>query len=75
MEELCPMCKMHPAIIKKEKVITLINGKEVEYEEVVYHCSTLGKYDPDSYFIPPKAMDLNLKNARKAYKEKYHESA
>lgn len=74
MEELCPMCKSHPAIIKKEKTITIIKGKEVEYEQIFYYCSALGRYDPDAYFIPAKAMDLNLTNARKAYKERYHES-
>jgi len=72
MEEkviLCPMCKKHPAIIKSEKATTIIKDTAVEYEEVVYFCSTLGENDEDAYFIPPKVMDENLLRARNAYRQ------
>ncbi|MBR1528996.1 MAG: DUF4065 domain-containing protein [Oscillospiraceae bacterium] len=72
MEEkviLCPMCKMHPAIIKSRKAITIIKDTTIEYEETVYFCSTLGEDDEDAYFIPPKVMDENLLRARNAYRQ------
>ncbi len=72
MEEkviLCPMCKMHPAIIKIEKSKMSIKDTEVEYDESMYFCSTLGEDDEDAYFIPPKMMDENLLRARNAYRQ------
>ncbi|MCR4889665.1 MAG: DUF4065 domain-containing protein [Ruminococcus sp.] len=68
VEILCPMCKKHPAIILKEKAKTIIKDEEVEYEEKVYFCSTLGEDDEDAYFIPPKVMNENLLNAKNAYR-------
>ncbi len=72
MEEkviLCPMCKKHPAIIKIEKATTIIKDTSVEYDELVYFCSTLGEDDEDAYFIPPKVMDENMLRARNAYRQ------
>lgn len=72
MEEkviLCPMCKMHPAIIKIEKATTFIKDTKIEYDEIVYFCSTLGEDDEDAYFIPQKVMDENLLRARNAYRQ------
>lgn len=67
MTELCPMCKKHEAIIKTERVKTIIKGVEVEYDEIVYFCVYLGEKDEDAYFIPPKVMNENLRRAREAY--------
>lgn len=67
MAELCPMCKKHEAIIKTERAKTIIKDIEVEYDETVYFCSTLGEEDDDAYFIPPKVMNENLRRAREAY--------
>lgn len=70
MVELCPMCKKHEAIIKTEVARTIIRGIEVEYNETVYFCSTLGEDDEDAYFIPPKVMNENLRRARESYEAK-----
>ena len=67
--ELCPMCKKHIAIVNTRRVKTIIKGIEVEYDEAVYFCSTLGYDDVCSYFIPPKIMDDNLRRAREAYEK------
>jgi len=67
--KLCPMCKKHPSIILKEKAKTIIKDEEVEYDETVYFCSTLGEEDDDAYFIPPKVMNENLLNAKNAYRK------
>ena len=72
--ELCPMCKKHDAIIIKEWTSTEKNGLPVEYEDITYFCSALGKDDPDAYFVPPKVMDENLRRIREAFdKLKYLE--
>ncbi len=68
-ELLCPMCKKHMAIILKEKAKTIIKDEEVEFNEKVYFCSTLGEDDEDAYFIPPKVMNENLLNAKNAYRK------
>ena len=72
MVELCPMCKKHEAIIKTEAARTIIRGIEVEYNETVYFCSTLGE---DAYFIPPKVMNENLRRARESYEAKMNGDA
>lgn len=68
--ELCPMCKKHPAIIEKYKETATVRNIPVEYEQIVYFCSTLGEDDLDCYFIPSKVMDENLKRIREAYERK-----
>lgn len=68
--ELCPMCKKHDAIIIKEWTSTEKNGLPVEYEDITYFCSALGKDDPDAYFVPPKVMIQNQLSMMRAYEEK-----
>lgn len=65
--EKCPMCKKHDAIIIKRKAKGLYKGKYVDYEETVYFCSFLGEDDPDSYFVPPKVMNENIRKIKEAY--------
>jgi len=68
-EILCPMCKKHAAIVLKEKATIIIKGENIEYDETVYFCSTLGEDDEDAYFIPPKVMNENLLKANNAYRK------
>ena len=65
-DELCPMCKKHDAIILKEWTSMDIDGLPVEYENTTYFCSFLGKDDSDAYFVPPKVMNENVRQLRKA---------
>lgn len=71
MNQLCPMCKKHEAIIINQIAKGYRNGKYVDYEETVFFCSTLGKDDPDAYFVPPKVMDKNLLRLMQAYEKIY----
>lgn len=73
-KRLCPMCKKHMAIILNRKAKTIIKNEEVEFNETVYFCSTLGEDDEDAYFIPPKVMNENLLNAKNAYRKMKAES-
>ena len=68
--ELCPMCKMHEAIIIKQKLKMIRNEVEFEYDDTVYFCSFLGEDDSEAYFVPPKVMLQNQLSAMKAYEKK-----
>lgn len=71
MIELCPLCKRHPAIIRKRQTYNLRRGKPVECEEEYYFCS-YRENDPDSaYFVTPQMMDKNLLRFMQAYETKY----
>lgn len=70
MNELCPMCHKHPAILMHETVRTIFKERVIEYEEAFYFCSFLGEDDPDAYFFTGKLLNQNLENARRAYDEK-----
>ena len=71
MSELCPLCKRHPAIIRKRQTQSLCNDKPVEYEEEYYFCSYLGEDDPDAYFVSPQMMNENLLRLIQAYEKLY----
>lgn len=71
MSELCPLCKRHPAIIRKRQTQSLRNDKPVECEEEYYFCSYLGEDDPDAYFVSPQMMNKNLLHLMQAYEKLY----
>lgn len=71
-KQYCPLCnKVHEVEIKTEMTSTKINNKKVEFESKFYYCPT--GINGEHKYINGKLLDQNLRNARKAYKEKYNE--
>ena len=60
----CPFCdEEHEVEIIEEKSSTIIKGKKVEYNKIVYYCK-----EEDEEFCPSKIMDENLLKARDTYR-------
>ena len=68
-EKICPICGEHHNLeLRTRKNKITIRGIEVEYDEKYYKCN---KYDDEeSEFCDGKQNDINLLNARNAYRKK-----
>lgn len=65
----CPLCDKKHNIEKRKRISTItIKGEPVEYEETYYLCKNSD--EEENEFVPSKINDLNLKNARNAYRIK-----
>lgn len=60
----CPFCdEKHEVEVIKEKSSTIIKGKKIKYDRIVYYCEKTNEE-----FCPSNIMDENLSKARDVYK-------
>lgn len=65
----CPICdKKHEVEIRVRLAIITIKGVNVNYEETYYYC--VNANEDENEFTPAKVEDVNLLNARNAYRIK-----
>lgn len=65
----CPLCdKVHEIEERKRTTTLIIKDEEVEYEESYYWCCN----SKENEFEPAKMSNINLLNARNAYRKKNH---
>ena len=63
----CPLCDKKHDVKRVKRVATIeIKGVEVEYDEVCFVCGN--SPEGENEFIDAKTMDVNLLNARNAYR-------
>lgn len=70
-KQYCPLCdKVHETHITTEITTTKINGKKVKFESKFFYCEK--GLNGEHKYVNGKLLDENLRNARKAYEEKYN---
>ena len=65
----CPLCDKEHEVEERKRISNItIKGEKVEYEESYYLCKNI--HEDENEFVSAKMNDVNLMNARNAYRVK-----
>ena len=71
IERDCPICnKVHLIEKRRREAEMLIKNEIVKYEQTYFFCPDSADYEYDE-FVSAELMDINLQNARNAYRKKH----
>ena len=71
IERDCPICnKVHLIEKRRSEAEMLIKNEIVKYEQTYFFCPDSADYEYDE-FVSAELMDINLQNARNAYRKKH----